>query len=143
MDHFNAYTKGYGFNIRPEAASRRNHANSLEARHKQRLSMLARWTAEPWRHEEARAKVLGRKMTAEAIEKSASSRRGRKASEEHRANLSKAHTGVPLSATHRAAIGAGAPKTRSDAFRAKVSAGIKRHWKTRHRKQASFNFEPG
>lgn len=141
MDQFMAYEKGHGFNILKEAGTRRHHVNSLEARQKQRLSMLARWKSEPWRREEARAKFLGRKMTPEAIEKSASSRRGKKASAEHRANLSKAHKGIKLSAAHAAAIGAGAPKKRSAAFRAAVSAGIKQHWKTRRRKNHTSSYQ--
>lgn len=49
----------------------------------------------------------GHRRSADVVEKTASKRRGRPISDEHRSKLSVAHTGVPLSAAHKAAIGRG------------------------------------
>jgi group I intron endonuclease len=131
IDGLGAHTKKGGFNMRPQAKSNLGLARSAESREKGRLKMIEYWNV-PGRREAERLRVLGRKMSPEAIAKSANSRRGKKLSTKHRASLSAAHTGKPLGAQHRQAIGAGSKgKKRSPEFAAKVSAGIKKHWELR------------
>lgn len=125
----------------------------VEVREKKRASMRRAWARRPeWRQEQA-ALATGRAWSTATRDKQSEMRKGKKHSPEHVAKIAAANRGKKRTAAQRAAMALsklGAKHTketkrkigaaqrgriRSDETRARIAAAIKKHWKTRRRRE--------